>query len=240
MFNLFLIICIQKIKIMQRLDIIGLTVSACCDFIAQFILVRTTGNAYHLLFLYSFDSSKIYRCWIIWGSRIRVVIVPSFLAFAFLGPSVYLHSPTDLNLWFLAIWIAQGTAPLFIIQGQLYSVEWSGTLGVTGLALSMTVNALVTGLIVFKILKVFRQVKTHSADDQILGVTGGSTLQRVIFILIESGMALFSIQLTRLVVIIVTMVAPNNEAAYAAYYVVIGTHKMFNVIIRSVIVILFY
>ena len=33
------------------LNIIEATVFACCDFIAQFILVRTTGNAYryHLI-----------------------------------------------------------------------------------------------------------------------------------------------------------------------------------------------
>ena len=76
-------------------------------------------------------------------------------------------------------------------------------MGVAGLALSMTVNALVTGLIAFRIFKVFREVKTATANDQILGVTGGSTLRRVVFILIESGMALFSIQLARLVVTIV-------------------------------------
>ena len=30
---------------------------------------------------------KIYRCWIVWGQNIRVVVVPSILAFAFLGLS---------------------------------------------------------------------------------------------------------------------------------------------------------
>ena len=72
-------------------------------------------------------------------------------------------------------------------------------MALTGLTLSMIVNALVTGLIVFRIFKVFRALKTSAADDRILGVTGGSTLQRVIFIIIESGVALFSIQLARLV-----------------------------------------
>src|ERR1700735_4878893 len=136
---------------------------------------------------------KIYRCWIIWGYRIRVVIVPSFLAFAFLGPLIYLHLPTDFkSLWFLAIWIAAATAPVLIVQDQLSTTDSDGTLQVAGLALSMTVNALVTGLIVFRIFQVFQEVKTLTADGQsLLGATGGSTLQRVIFILIESGMALF-------------------------------------------------
>ena len=89
----------------------------------------------------------------------------------------------------------------------------------------MTVNALVTGLIVFRIFKVFQEVKTSAADDQILGVTGGSRLRRVIFIIIESGMALFSIQLTRLVALIVT-----TDAANDAYALISGIHEMLNVI----------
>ena len=40
---------------------------------------------------YSPKSSKIYRCWIVWGQDIRVVIIPSFLAIAYLGQSFYLH-----------------------------------------------------------------------------------------------------------------------------------------------------
>ena len=59
----------------------------------------------------------------------------------------------------------------------------------------MTMNALVTGLIMFRIFKVFQEVKTATADNQNLGVTGGSTLWCVMSIIIESGMALFSIQL---------------------------------------------
>jgi len=83
------------------------------------------------------------------------------------------------------------------------------------------VNALVTGLIVFRIFKVFQEVKTGTTDDQLLGVIGGTTLQRIIFILIESGMTLFSIQLARLVVSLISTYAANN-----VYYLIIGTHEM--------------
>ena len=41
---------VQKIEIVYRLEIIQATVFALCDFITQFILVRTTGNFYHLLY----------------------------------------------------------------------------------------------------------------------------------------------------------------------------------------------
>ena len=129
------------------------------------------------------------------------------------------------NLWFLAIWIVGGTAPLFV-QDSLPSVPaWGLILPVTGLALSMTVNALVTGLIVFRILKVFQEVKTGTADDQLLGVTGASALERVIFIIIESAMALFLIQLARLTITIVP-----TDAATDSYALINGIHEMFNVI----------
>ena len=68
---------------------IQVTVSGCCDFLAQIILVRIKHCIYHPF--YSPKSSKIYRCWIVWGQNIRVVIVPSFLAVAYLGRSIYLH-----------------------------------------------------------------------------------------------------------------------------------------------------
>lgn len=41
---------------MYHLDIIQATVFACCDFIAQLVLVRTTGDAYYLkIFIYVFQ-----------------------------------------------------------------------------------------------------------------------------------------------------------------------------------------
>ena len=42
-----------------------------------------------IILLYSSKSSKIYRCWIVWNSNIRVVIIPSILALAYLGSSIY-------------------------------------------------------------------------------------------------------------------------------------------------------
>ena len=174
-----------------------------------------------------------------WGYNIRVVTVPSFLAFAFLGLLIYPHSPTDFNIWFLAIWITSASAPLSSVQGQFFVPDWSNILIMTGLPLPMTVNALVTGLIVFRIFKVFQEVKTSTADSQNLGDTSGSTLRRVIFILIESGMALFSIQLARLVTAILASIVPT-DAAYAAYYPIVGINEMLTVIIRSVIATLFY
>jgi hypothetical protein len=74
----------------------------------------------------------------------------------------------------------------------------------------MAVNTLVTGLIVFKILKVFLNLKTTSVE-RILGSSGGTKLRHIIFVIIESGMMLFAIQLIRLVfVYLPTESAPNT------------------------------
>jgi hypothetical protein len=66
--------------------IIQATASGCCDFLAQCILVRINYCTYHLF--YSPKSLKIYRCWIVWGQNIYVVIFPSILAIGYLGQSI--------------------------------------------------------------------------------------------------------------------------------------------------------
>ena len=65
------------------------TANGCCDFIAQCTLVRINHCPYCPF--YSPKSSKIYRCWIVWGKNIYVVIVPLFLAITYIGQSIYLH-----------------------------------------------------------------------------------------------------------------------------------------------------
>jgi len=102
----------------------------------------------------------------------------------------------------------------------------------------MAVNALVTGLIVFKILKVFLQVKAVSVK----GSTGpgGTTLRHVIFVIIESGMALFAIQLARVVLdTLPSNDLPHSDSAaltafYIALYLVDVINDTFIVIIKTV------
>ena len=96
---------------------------------------------------------------------------------------------------YIATWLA-GDGSIIIENGLVLSVNWGGTLNITGLVTSMFVNALVTGLIVFKILEVFLEVNAASGS---LSSTGGPKLQHIIFIIIESAMALFAIQLVRVV-----------------------------------------
>ena len=59
----------------------------------------------------------------------------------------------------------------------------------TSYAMSMAMNALVMGLIMFRILKVFLEVKPTS-DERTLGSTRGTKVWHIIFIVIESGISI--------------------------------------------------
>ena len=73
----------------------------------------------------------------------------------------------------------------------------------------------------------FREIKT-TTDGETFGGTSASTFRGAIFILIESGMTLFSIQLARLLV--------TSLSVIRAYQFVIPLHEMINVIMISVTV----
>ena len=96
----------------------------------------------------------------------------------------------------------------------------------------MAVNALVTGLIVFRILKVFLLVNsTVTSVERTLGSGGGAKFRHTMFVIIESGMALFAIQMVR---VVLSLYEPTPSAAVSnALNFVILIHEMFNVIIRS-------
>ena len=117
----------------------------------------------------------------------------------------------------------------------------------------MVVNALVTGLIVFKIHKVFLQVKQVNPEAtsvertlDSLSSTGGTKLRQIIFIIIESGMALFAIQLVRFVLnsLTVFQVAPQTPLGLTFLIdLVIVVNDMLNVIMKSAhffLLLLFY
>ena len=126
---------------------------------------------------------------------------------------------------------------MYLEKSSLLSAPWGNTLTITGLATSMAVNALMTGLIVFKILKVFLEFKPTSVERNLGSLSSaaseGTKLQHIIFIIIESGMALFAIQLIR---VVLSGVAEQTGAIRVAIGMefAIGIHQMFNVIIRSV------
>ncbi|KAF8816973.1 hypothetical protein BYT27DRAFT_7205404 [Phlegmacium glaucopus] len=125
-----------------------------CDFISQAIL--------------------IYRCWIVWGCNIRVIVIPSILALTSLATSLAVN----------------GLLYMPVVEPVTYSVY---AVFLTSLAISLFVNGVVTGLIVLRILKVYWEVRP-TFEDQTLGIGTKGKIWSIIFILIESGMAIFTIQ----------------------------------------------
>ena len=102
----------------------------------------------------------------------------------------------------------------------------------------MAVNTLVTGMMVFRFLKVMGFKPT--SVEQTLGSTGGNKFWHIMFIIIESSMALFAIQMVRVVLVFVPVSADQFPFLQAAIDFVIVINQMLNVIIitRSSIVFL--
>ena len=126
----------------------------------------------------------------------------------------------------------------YLAQGELWITWWGHVLAVISYTASMAVNALATGLIVFRIYKVFHDVKDiTTSDEKSLGLTGGRKLRSIILIIIESGMTLFVIQLARVVFFAVN--STNGNIA-RAYDVIFRIYNMINVTIASVIITLYF
>ena len=132
-----------------------------------------------------------------------------------------------------ATWLAASRtfyiAPNGILPTNTLGVELTPLgqrLYITTHSISLTVNAVVMSLIVLKILGVYRFV-TPTPKDQTLGIgRAEAKLRSIIFIIIESGMAMFTIQSIR----IIFMVLGND-----ALYLITFTGQMISVIIGSVI-----
>ena len=222
--------------IVQHIFIIQVTASGCCDFLAQCILVRILSHlVVPIIRFIHLNLQKIYRCWIVWGKNTSVVIVPSFFAITFLGQSIDSHMISRLEFIAgpLATWLAQAGSTSFV-QGQLVENSWGGSMDITSFTLSIVVNTLVTGLIVFKIFKVSLEINAvTTSNERTLGTTGGTKIRHVVFIIIESGMALLAVQLVRVTLYILPL--QLESAASFVYIIFIGINQMCNVIIRSVL-----
>jgi hypothetical protein len=139
----------------------------------------------------------------------------------------------------LATWLVASIATT-IIQGQLTAYSWEPPIILAAFSLSIAVNTLVTGLIVFRILKVFLEVKAATTSvERTLGTTwtGTKLLRNVVFMIIESGMALLFVQLVRVTLYIlqIQLDGDASDSATNGYVILIVINEMFNVIsIRSV------
>ena len=117
-------------------------------------------------------------------------------------------------------------------------------LNTTSFAATIAVNVLSTSLIVFKILKVFLEVKaSNTSFDRItLGSSGDtntptSKYRHIIFVIIESGMMLLVIQLVRTVLFTLPIEPVLHQSLTPVFFALncfVGICEMCNVIIRSV------
>ena len=107
---------------------------------------------------------------------------------------------------------------------------WPNTLFITSLTASMAVNTLVTGMIVFRILKVTGASMPTSVERS-LGSTGGNKFRHIMFIIIESGMALFAMQLVRVVLAFLPVPVQQEAPFQAASNFVVVINQMLNVIV---------
>ena len=102
-------------------------------------------------------------------------------------------------------------------------------MSITALAASTAVNALATGMIVFRILKAMGVKPTLL--ERTLGSTGGNKFRHIMFIVIESGMALFAIQLVRIVLLCLPLPVAVEPFYNPVLNIVISINQMLNVII---------
>ena len=178
-----------------------------------------------------------------WGRNFHVVIVPSILALAYLGLSI---SPDfkllpDFNILPLGIWSA-GVGATFLVytERNIQARLWGSIILEISLTISMAVNALVTSLIAYRIFKVLRKVQQVSTSaEKYLGVNGGRKYRSIIFVIIESGFALFAIQLVRVILSLPPLLFNSTAIDDAANFIIV-IHQMLNVIIILVIINLYF
>ena len=144
----------------------------------------------------------------------------------------------------LATWLASATTNENATNEDIVNY-WPNTVFITGLAVSMAVNTLATGMIVFRILKA-TGVRPISFERN-LGSSRDNKFRHIIFIIIESGMALFAIQLVRVVLGFISvpessLIRPGSSLTRVGVLdIVIVINQILNVIIiRSVHFYFFY
>ena len=170
----------------------------CNDLILQIILVSfrtydsaSTNDASGIPF-----SIKIYRCWIMWRQR-WVMVVPILLTLAFLGASLHnLNWDFQANVHLVVSVTTLANFPSINADPSPAVIELYFSLVLSIFSLSLSENALVTGLLIFKILTVYRDIQ--GLESRVGYANGpGRDMLRIISILIESSVITFMAQLVQ-------------------------------------------
>jgi hypothetical protein len=181
--------CVNKNLLIYPISTLFILCTAffACDFTQQYITVanldfnlvawnlNTTTSVFYSFIDVIAQGVLIYRCWVVWGRKLAVIVVPSILSFVSLATSLTLAAE-------LAV-----LGPAEVIRPA-----WFDPVGILSFCLSLAVNTIFTGLLVFKIAKssmALRNTHTRGIQD----------LTPLISMLIESGLVLFLTQLIWLV-----------------------------------------
>ncbi|KAF8812863.1 hypothetical protein BYT27DRAFT_6401174 [Phlegmacium glaucopus] len=152
------------------------------------------------LYYFLSQSILIYRCWIVWGRRTSVAIIPLLLALAALGTTLSRVIPGDSE----SVWCLSEGPDVFGVHQGMY----------------LAIDGLVMGLIILKIAMVYlevRPVMAHSGRDNKF-----RPVVFILFILIESGSVIFATQLCYIILYFQHFVASSGYGVGAAY-LFIGT-----------------
>ena len=131
---------------------------------------------------------KIYRCWIMWHQP-WVMVVPILLTLGFLST----FQSAQLELTYFQANVPQAVSLTSLAKFPSLYANRSYPLALSLLSLSLAGNALVTGLIIYKILTVYREIRGLES-----GVELGREIVPIISILIESGVITFVVQLVQI------------------------------------------
>ncbi|KAF8868255.1 hypothetical protein CPB84DRAFT_1809153 [Gymnopilus junonius] len=134
-----------------------------------FRLRLSTSTIYSFADLIS-QGVLIYRCWIVWGKHLLVIVIPSTLAVASFVTDIVLVA--ELGVF--------GPAPR-------NPPDWFTKLGTSSFSISLATNTIVTAILVLKLLIVHRELEGSGVK--------GDYLSTVVSILIESGALTFISQL---------------------------------------------
>ncbi|KAF8812068.1 hypothetical protein BYT27DRAFT_7183234 [Phlegmacium glaucopus] len=192
------------------------------DFIQEFLTIMRGQSGQFLVWRINIINSTfyvfidfiaqgvmMYRCWVVWNRQVLVIVVPFILSIISLATSLTLVGELVI---------------LGKTQQFSHPPVWFFPIGILSFSLSLVVNAIFTGLLVFKIVKTSLAFRRSCARNP----GGKNDLLPLLCILIESGVVLFVVELLWVVLFSLN----SNE-----FYVFSGPTAMTYGIIPTMIVV---
>ena len=146
---------------------------------------------------------KLYRCWIMWGQPL-VMVIPCILSLAFLGANLQKKKLTDFQTNFCIIvttLTTLGFAIKYVVVGVVNFPPWYQSAVTAFFCLSLGVNALVTALIIYKIITIYKDIRARGFNTSNVQTSTNRNEQSHLYpltsMLLESGLITFIGQLAQ-------------------------------------------